>query len=259
MEKPLQNLWNGHIVSIRHCRVITFIYTRNRYKSYFIRKGEIGMEIERINEDTVKFFLSYIDIEERGFTREEVWNNREKSEELFWDMMDEINEEAEFVVEGPLWIQVHAKNEGIEVTVTRALPGDGQMDDSPFDEDDPRRMFQQPNVGSYHDLEDMLTEGLEKNSEWIENTFSFGEFEDVIRIASRMHGYIAKTSLYFYENQYYLHVVYDAELMDNNQKTNMFSVLSEFGSPSKMTIHILEEYGKVILDADVFMEIEKYF
>ena len=31
------------------------------------------MEIERINENTVKFFLSYIDIEERGFTREEVW------------------------------------------------------------------------------------------------------------------------------------------------------------------------------------------
>lgn len=257
MEKPLQNLWYGHIVSIRHCRVITFIYTRNRYKSYFIRKGEIGMEIERINEDTVKFFLSYIDIEERGFTREEVWNNREKSEELFWDMMDEINEEAEFVVEGPLWIQVHAKNEGIEVTVTRALPTDGQ--DSPFDEDDPRRMFQQANVGSFHDIEDLLTEGLEKDSEWTENTFSFGEFEDVIRIASRMHGYVAQTSLYSYENKFYLHVVYDAELMDNNQKTNMFSVLSEFGKPSKMTIHILEEYGNVIIAENVFMEIDKYF
>ena len=34
--------------------------------------------------------------------------------------MDEINEEAEFEVEGPLWIQVHAMNNGIEVTVTRA-------------------------------------------------------------------------------------------------------------------------------------------
>ena len=78
------------------------------------------MEIERINENTVKFFLSYMDIEERGFTREEVWYNREKSEELFWDMMDEINDEAEFEAEGPLWIQVHAKKNGIEVTVTRA-------------------------------------------------------------------------------------------------------------------------------------------
>lgn len=217
------------------------------------------MEIERINEDTVKFFLSYMDIEERGFTREEVWNNREKSEELFWSMMDEINEEDEFVVEGPLWIQVHAKNEGIEVTVTRALPEDGQLGDSPFDEDDPRRMFQQPNIGSYHDLENMITEGLEGDSEWTGNTFCFPEFEDVIRVASRMHGYDAETSLYSYEDKYYLHVAYDEELMDNHEKTNMFSVLSEFGRPSRMTIHILEEYGNLIMAEDVFTHIEKYF
>lgn len=217
------------------------------------------MEIERINEDTVKFFLSYIDIEERGFTREEVWNNREKSEELFWDMMDEINEEAEFVIEGPLWIQVHAKNEGIEVTVTRALPEEGQLGGSPFDENDPRRMFEQSNGDNYHDIENMFKEGVGADSEWIENTFSFNEFEDVIRIASRMHGYAAKTSLYSFENKFYLHVVYDAELMDNEQKTNMFSVLSEFGKPSKKTIYILEEYANVILEDDVFVQIEKYF
>lgn len=217
------------------------------------------MEIERINEDTVKFFLSYIDIEERGFTREEVWNNREKSEELFWDMMDEINEEAEFAVEGPLWIQVHAKNEGIEVTVTRALPNHEQLNGPPFDEDDPRRMFHPSNIESYHDIENMLTEGLEKNAEWHDNVFKFTEFENVIRIASRMHGYAAKTSLYLYENQYYLHVLYDEALMDTHQKTNMFSVLSEFGRPSKVTIHLLEEYGKVIIEDDVFTQIEKYF
>ena len=56
------------------------------------------MEIERINENTVKFFLSYKDIEDRGFTREAVWYNRDKSEELFWEMMDEINEQSEFEV-----------------------------------------------------------------------------------------------------------------------------------------------------------------
>ena len=102
------------------------------------------MEIERINENTVKFFLSYMDIEERGFTREEVWYNRDKSEELFWEMMDEINDEAEFEVEGPLWIQVHAMSGGIEVTVTRAqVSEDGEPTESPFGVDDPRKLFQQ--------------------------------------------------------------------------------------------------------------------
>lgn len=54
------------------------------------------MEIERINEDTIKFYISYLDLEERGFNQEDVWYDREKSEELFWDMMDELKYEEEF-------------------------------------------------------------------------------------------------------------------------------------------------------------------
>ena len=34
------------------------------------------MEIERINENTVKFYISYLDIEERGFDRDEIWYNK---------------------------------------------------------------------------------------------------------------------------------------------------------------------------------------
>ncbi len=71
--------------------------------------------------------------------------------------------------------------------------------------------------------------------------------------------YEAKTSLYFYNDKYYLHVVYDSELMDDKQKTNMFSVLSEFGVPTKTTIHLLEEYGDLIIESDVFTQIEKFF
>lgn len=79
------------------------------------------MEIERINEDTIKFYISYLDLEERGFNQEDVWYDREKSEELFWDMMDELKYEEEFSPEGPLWIQVQALKHGLEVFVTKKL------------------------------------------------------------------------------------------------------------------------------------------
>ncbi len=217
------------------------------------------MEIERINDHTVKFYLSYVDIEERGFTREEVWNNRERSEELFWDMMDEINEQAEFAVEGPLWIQVHAKQDGIEVTVTRALTEDGQMLDSPFYNEDPNKVFHEKEDGTFESIEDLLKNNLDTESEWTDNTFLFNEFEDVIQIASRMRKFEAHTSLYAYESNYYLHVSYDGELMTNKNKTDFFSVLSEFAKPSDVTIHLLKEYGTVVFESDVFPQIEKYF
>ncbi len=257
MVKPLQITPHGHIINISIVGLLHSL-TGNRYKTYFIGRGRLKMEIERINENTVKFFLSYMDIEERGFTREEVWYNREKSEELFWDMMDEINDEAEFEAEGPLWIQVHAKKNGIEVTVTRATTADGQVSESPFGSDDQQDVFHEIGGGSFQSMEDILS-ATENNVEWVENTFEFNEFENVIQLASRMRHYEAETSLYYYNEKYYLHIVYDSELMDDKQKTNMFSVLSEFGVPTKTTIHLLKEYGDIIVDSDVFSQIEKFF
>ncbi len=215
------------------------------------------MEIERINENTVKFFLSYIDIEERGFTREEVWYNRDKSEELFWEMMDEVSDESEFEVEGPLWIQVHAMSGGIEVTVTRAqMSDDGEPLESPFTSDDPRKLFQH---GKMYDEDDDTMSGIgEDTFEWNDNMFVFAEFDDLIPLAGKMKEYEIKTTLYSFENKYYLHSIYDEE-MEGSRKTDLFSVLLEFGTPSNMSIHRLEEYGKLIIGADVFPTINQYF
>lgn len=101
------------------------------------KEGKVGkMEIERINEHTVKFYMSYGDIEDRGFDREEIWYNRERSEELFWEVMDEVHDEEEFAVEGPLWIQVQALDKGLEIIVTKAqLSKDGQKLELPIPED----------------------------------------------------------------------------------------------------------------------------
>lgn len=217
------------------------------------------MEIERINENTVKFFLSYMDIEERGFTREEVWYNRDKSEELFWEMMDEVNDEAEFEAEGPLWIQVHAMSGGIEVTVTRAqLSEDGEPMDSPFGVDDPRKLFQ--HHGEMFENDGDAASAMNRGAfEWSDNMFVFNEFDDLIPLAARASGYAAKTSLFSYEDKYYLYVEYDDETIEDARKSDLYSVLSEFGAPSNMTIHRLEEYGKLVMDADVFSTIQTYF
>lgn len=215
------------------------------------------MEIERINENTVKFFLSYIDIEERGFTREEVWYNREKSEELFWEMMDEINEEAEFEVEGPLWIQVHAKSNGIEVTVTRASSEDGDLTEPPYDQEGLESMTDSDVFQNSASIAPLAGPG--KDSVWLDNTFVFDDFEDIIRLSGLMAGYEAETALYAFENNYYLHVIYDKESMDDKRKADMLSVLSEFGTPSNVTIHRLKEYGTTVMESEVFDEVNKYF
>ncbi len=53
-------------------------------------------------------------------------------------MMDEINEEEDFVVEGPLWIQVHAFEKGVEVTISKSKNEDmmNMSDDDATDQFD---------------------------------------------------------------------------------------------------------------------------
>lgn len=216
------------------------------------------MEIERINDNTVKFFLSYIDIEERGFTREEVWYNRDKSEELFWEMMDEVNDETEFEIEGPLWIQVHAMNTGIEVTVTRAQLSDDEGSEESFGLVDPHKHFN-PDPSMFDDPEKLMSELSDEPVMWDTDMFVFDDFENLIRLSTKELPYAVKTSLYSFEEKFYMHVIFDEDQMTDDDKSDYCSIVSEYGAVSQVTIYRLEEYGRVIIESDVTSTISTYF
>lgn len=216
------------------------------------------MEIERINENTVKFYLSYGDIEDRGFSKEDVWYNRDKSEELFWDMMDELGDDTEFEVEGPLWIQVNAMNEGIEVIVTRAhLPKNAESSQFPFGIEDPEELFDP--------IFDAINESTEEESEEevqvSDRLFVFNDFEELIQLAPQMDSLddYFESRLYAFENRYYLNLRFDFALTDVRRSKDIASMVSEYGTPSKMTIHRIEEYGKLVMEQDVFSQLSQYF
>ena len=222
------------------------------------------MEIERINENTVKFYISYGDIEERGFDREEIWYNRERSEELFWEMMDEVHGEEDFVVEGPLWIQVQALDKGLEVLVTKAqVSKDGQkfelpipndkIKDIPVDDKIEELLDQHFNPNHTDDDELLLEE------ETLEFLLAFKDFEDVISLSNRSGLDDLITKLYHFEGKYYLYTEFPEDLFEEDEIDDILSVLLEYGYETQITIHRVQEYGKEIISKDVFDELRKYF
>ena len=216
------------------------------------------MEIERINDNTVKFYISYVDVEERGFSRDEIWFNRDKSEELFWEMMDEVNEEAEFVIEGPLWIQVQAMDKGLEVTVTRAqLTKDGQKIDMPDDIEERRRMFSSDDLApEFDEFEPVFTEPDLKKMTY---TYVFEEVEELLPIARRLMYVPIETALYHFEGRYYLYASYDELLHSEDDVKNSASIFAEYLQSSPVTNHRLEEYGNPIFTEDALSNVLHYF
>ncbi|WP_182200030.1 adaptor protein MecA [Paraliobacillus salinarum] len=226
------------------------------------------MEIERINENTVKFYISYMDIENRGFDREEIWYNRKRSEQLFWQVMDEVNyTEEEFNIDGPLWIQVQALDKGLEIVVTKAklskdgqnleLPTDANSSlDMPFDEKIESILDEKFGNDTEQEQEDML----HPIDEDLIKIIQFEDFEDVIQLSHQhiqMDG--VRDVLYFYQGKYILFLQFDDLYLDEDQQENIESQLLEFGQESRKTVHLLEEYAKVIFEQDVFQQIRHYF
>jgi adapter protein MecA 1/2 len=222
------------------------------------------MEIERINENTVKFYISYGDIEERGFDREEIWYNRERSEELFWEMMDEVHQEEEFTVEGPLWIQVQAMEKGLEILVTKAqLTKDGQKFELPI----PTEKFKDIPVDEKIEefLDQHFTSGQSNEDELLpeedilEFLLSFQDFEDVIMLSKRLELDHLMTKLYSFEGRYYLYTEFPEDFIDEDEIDDVLSILLEYGNETPLTIHRVQEYGKEIISRDVFLELRKHF
>ncbi|GER67366.1 adapter protein MecA 1 [Weizmannia acidilactici] len=219
------------------------------------------MEIERINENTVKFYISYVDIEKRGFNREEIWYDRERSEELFWEMMDEIHTEDEvFDPEGPLWIQVQALEKGLEVLVTKAqLSKDGQRFELPIPEDKLKDFTVNEQLEEFFDenFHTSLHHGF-ADSDLLEQVLYFKDIEDLIALSKnyRMEG--VKTKLYSFEGKYYLHVIFPEDASEE-ENDFMLSQLLEYCDIASITSHRLQEYGNLIIDRDVFAKLNSYF
>jgi adapter protein MecA 1/2 len=221
------------------------------------------MDIERVNEHTVKFFITYRDIENRGFDKEEIWYNRDRGEELFWEMMDEAHHQEEFPLEGPLWIQVQALDKGLEIIVTKAqLSNDGSKLELPIGED------KQVDLPVDDNIEKLLDQQFKKkyeeeefeleNEDYLSFLIGFKDFEDVISLSHHFNGEDIVNSLYVYKESYYLHVTFEEDSSEKHQDDQL-SQLLEYGFESNLTIHMLEEYGKVIMKEAALEQVKKYF
>ena len=220
------------------------------------------MEIERINENTLKLSISYIDIEQRGFQRDEIWYNRERSEELFWEVMDEINED--FNPNGPLWIQVQAMEKGLEIIVTQAhMPGLPNLNNSILENMEPItnfdsfvNSFKEKGLFVSEEMEDAEDDEDELNFEFV---IAFKEFESLIKLSSLTNLDNIETKLYFFNNQYYLLTKFSEDTYSEKLLFDQLAILLEYGEETKMTSVYLQEYGKLIINNNVFSQLRTYF
>jgi adapter protein MecA 1/2 len=191
-----------------------------------------------------------MDIEERGFSKDEVWLDRERSEELFWELIDEAHLTEEFISGDPLWIQVQALDTGIEVVVTKAvLSKDGKKVEINLGEHEknleiPFLPLDEEDESELEDEE--FYESAQESNEQDNYIISVKNLEDLIAMSHAVDLPNLFNTIYSYNEQYYVYVEFTEESQTEKEILQIISLLLEYGQRSKLTVHVLEEYGKKI-------------
>lgn len=192
------------------------------------------MRLVKLNYNKIKIFLTMDDLLERGLTKEDIWKDSLKWQQLFDEMLDEANEELGVDIQGTVAIEIFSmQTQGMIMIVT-------------MEEEDEEDSL---------DLEDTFIEmNIYENDQVI--LYYFDDFEEIITTCNYLRRFsIPLSSVYYFDHKYYL------TLKNYREKHHptIIAILSEFGNVSMNSDTILQEYGKTIIENDAIEKIGTYF
>ena len=195
------------------------------------------MRLERLTYDKIKIFLTYDDLNERGITKEELWQDVPKVHRLFREMIMEADDELGFKVDGPIAVEVFSlPAQGMVVIVTK---GSNEND------------FEDDYNEEYIEMQVTLDESDEV-------FYEFKSFEDVIGLSKRLINVgIQGGTLYSFQKHFYLK--FDEEEFAEFELDSLVALLAEFGNPSTITSYRVIEYGKTLMESTAVEQLNHYF
>lgn len=211
------------------------------------------MEYEQINDDTIRVSIKNSDLKAHGLSLVDFLRNRHNVELFFHQILDEIDLGDEFQKSEAVTFQIIPNMNGVELYISK---GDDFQEDllNNLVDDFHRRYISEDT--------DELLENIEETDEWQELTDSvvaFDSFEDVVALAHRLTMEAGMSSLYEYDNQYYMVFNFFTEHMHDRMSEEEVAIALEYGGQTDLTPEIIQEHGHLLIPDTALEEIRYYF
>ena len=212
------------------------------------------MEMEHINENTIRVLIKSEDLAARGITFLDLLGNHNEIENFFYSILEEVDIDEEFKGSEAVTFQVLPKGDGLELFISKNLPPEGMEN------------FDDMSDVSTEDITDMLKKHVASQLQETESQpelgnrfiFELNSFEAMVQLASEVYLDSVTTNLYQMNDRYYLEV----QFMDNDttdiEVENALAYLMEFANRTQVTSEVLAEYGKIIMEHDA-LELTRYY
>ncbi|GEK91427.1 adaptor protein MecA [Alkalibacterium kapii] len=210
------------------------------------------MEIEHINEDTIRVTIENTDLEERGVTFLDLLGNQKQIEKFFYSILEEVDIDEEFQESEAVTFQVMPNNNGLELFISKGAN---------FKEETHSLNALKNKLNQNHDQQ--LTDDDEDYQNEISQTkdsvVTFDSFEKLITLSKYLYLESGISTLYSYKDAYYLHIVFFVEEMAQNTSDEELAVALEFGEKTKTTPEVLSEYARTIMKNTALEQLRYYF
>lgn len=212
------------------------------------------MEMEHINENTIRVLIKSEDLAARGITFLDLLGNHNEIENFFYSILEEVDIDEEFKGSEAVTFQVLPKGDGLELFISKNLPPEGMEN------------FDDMSDGSTEDITDMLKKHVASQLQETESQpelgnrfiFELNSFEAMVQLASEVYLDSVTTNLYQMNDRYYLEVQFIDNDTTDIEVENALAYLMEFANRTQVTSEVLAEYGKIIMEHDA-LELTRYY
>ncbi len=224
------------------------------------------MEMERINENTIRVLIDSDDLQARGIHILDLLGNHQQIQDFFYSILKEVDSDRQFQDNDSVTFQVMPNNNGLELFISKndPLADNGQPMDAitnylqhsnEQDQSDDNSSSAAPASHGDEDNYDFPAEPLTK-----EVVAEFNSFEDLISFAKLVNDHQVVSELYKYNHKYYLSLRFlvTAEQTEMDIK-NHLALVYEYGNPTRLSTSFLGEHGKKIMEVSAIHLIQHYF
>ncbi|CUS26514.1 adaptor protein [Paucilactobacillus oligofermentans DSM 15707 = LMG 22743] len=233
------------------------------------------MEMERINENTIRVLIGNEDLTERGITVLDLLGSHQQIESFFYSILEEIDTEHQFQDNDSVTFQVLPNKNGLELFISKNGFGTDEDNEDGVeilsDSDDEisdflKRQLQQKdsrNTSIQDDDDDSDEDHVDaaiKNTD-IEKTsmiIKLNSFEDMVQIARILRVENAVSNLFLFNNSYYLDVTFFADQHTPETIKDDLAIAYEYGVKTSVTTDVLNEHGKKIMDQSA-LELTRFY
>lgn len=240
------------------------------------------MEMERINDDTIRVTISSDDLNERGVTFLDLLDNHKEIESFFYSVLEEVDTDHQFAGNDAVTFQVLPNRNGLELYISKNptdgmeeaiksaskdnAPSNGEMDEvSDFLK---RKLAETDSSDKNNDDSSYTSDGNPADLNGYANgvgstqksVIELEDFESLPSIAELIKTNSGIESvLYRYHDIYYLELTFFTS--ENSPETikNDLAIAYEYGNSTIVSSEVLREHGEVVMDGAALKLAKRYF